>query len=181
MSDAIERGAPGAGIGSDPAPGAAPPAPWPRMGLAILSLLGLFIAGYLLLHRLGLVGRLLCGPAGSCETVQASSYATLAGVPVPAIGVGGYLVLLLISLAGLRPGLTEDRRITVALVALTLVALAFTAYLNALEAYVIHAWCRWCIASAVVVGLCVLCALADLATVGGRARAAAAHSSREES
>ncbi len=71
MSDAIERGAPGAGSDSTPAP--APPAPWPRMGLAILSLLGLFIAGYLLLHRLGLVGRLLCGPAGSCETVQASS------------------------------------------------------------------------------------------------------------
>lgn len=188
MSDATRPGAPGAsgapgaqraGIGREPAPGAPPPAPWPRMALAVLSLVGVLIAGYLLLHRLGLVGRLLCGPEGSCETVQASAYAIFAGMPVPAIGVAGYLVVLLISLLGLRPGLTEDRRVTVALVALTLVALAFTAYLNALEAYVIHAWCRWCIASAIVVALSFLCALADLATVAGRARAVAAHSSEE--
>ncbi len=155
------------------APQPAPPPPWPRMAVALLSLVGIFIAGYLLMYHLGIVGRLACGKSGSCETVQASKYATFAGVPVPAIGLAGYLVILAVALAGLRPGLTEDRRITLALVALTLVALAFTGYLNALEAYVIHAWCRWCIASAVVVALTFVGALADLATVGGRARAAA--------
>ncbi len=169
MTDTSEWGGyEGAGGG-----GSAPAPPWPRMAVALLSLVGIFIAGYLLLHRLGLVGRLVCGPTGSCETVQASKYATFAGVPVPAIGVAGYIVLLALSLLGLRPGLTEDRRITLALVALSLVALAFTGYLNALEAYVIHAWCRWCIASAVVVALTFGCALADLATVSGRARATA--------
>jgi len=155
-------------------PTAPAPPPWPRMAVAVLSLIGVFIAGYLLLHRLGLIGRLLCGPGGSCETVQESAYATFLGVPVPAIGVAGYLLLLVLALAGLQPGLAADRRVSVALVALTVVALAFTAYLNALEAYVIHAWCRWCIASAVVVALTFVCALADLATVGARARAAAA-------
>ncbi len=156
--------------------GEAPPVaapPWPRMAVALLSLVGIFIAGYLLLHRLGLVGRLACGASGSCETVQASKYATFIGVPGPAIGLAGYLVILVLSLVGLRPGLTEDRRITLALVALSLVALAFSGYLSALEAYVIHAWCRWCIASAVVVALTFVCALADLATVSRRARAAA--------
>ncbi len=143
------------------------------MAVALLSLVGIFIAGYLLLHRLGLVGRLVCGATGSCETVQASKYATFVGVPVPAIGVAGYLVILVVALIGLRPGRTEDRRITLALVALSVLALAFTGYLNVLEAYVIHAWCRWCIASAVVVALTFVCALADLATVGGRARVAA--------
>ncbi len=143
------------------------------MAIALLALVGIFIAGYLLLHRLGLVGRLVCGAGGSCETVQASKYATFAGVPVPAIGLAGYVVLLLLALVGLRPDLTADRRITLALLALSFVALAFTVYLNALEAYVIHAWCTWCIASAVVVALTFVCALADLATVAGRARAAA--------
>ncbi len=153
------------------APAAVAP-PWPRMAVAVLSLVGIFIAGYLLLFHLGLVGRLVCGTSSSCETVQASKYATFAGVPVPAIGLGGYVVLMLIALVGLRPGLTEDRRITLALLALSLVALVFTAYLSALEAYVIHAWCRWCIASAAVVALIFACALADLATLGPRARAA---------
>ncbi len=169
MSDTSERSRYEAA--SAAAPAAAPP--WPRMAVALLSLVGIFIAGYLLMYHLGLVGRLACGATGSCETVQASKYATFAGVPVPAIGLAGYVVILLVALMGLRPGLTEDRRITLALLTLSVVALAFTGYLNALEAYVIHAWCRWCIASAVVVALTFVCALADLATVGGRARAAA--------
>ncbi len=168
MTDTSERGQ----YRGARAPAPAPPPPWPRMAIALLSLVGIFIAGYLLLHRLGLVGRLICGAGGSCETVQASKYATFAGVPVPAIGVAGYLVTLLLALVGLRPGLTEERVITLALVALSFVALAFTVYLNALEAYVIHAWCRWCVASAVVVALTFACALADLATLRGRARAA---------
>ncbi len=170
MTESTERGGPQAASASGPA--AAPAPPWPRMAVAALSLVGVFIAGYLLLHRLGLVGRLICGATGSSETVQASKYATLAGVPVPALGVAGYLMLLLLALVGLRPGLTEDRRITVALLALASVALVFTGYLNALEAYVIHAWCRWCVASTVVVALTFVCALADLATAGSRARAA---------
>ncbi len=171
MTDVTERG----GRGADTAGGAlAPPPPWPRMAVALLSLVGVFIAGYLMLHRLGLIGSLLCGQSGACEIVQSSSYATFAGMPVPAIGLGGYVVLLVLSLVGLRPGLSEDRRITLALLALTVVALVFTAYLNFLEAFVIHAWCRWCLASTVVVALIFVCALADLATLGGRAHAALA-------
>ena len=162
----------GRGVRDEAAAGAVAPPPWPRMAAAVLSLVGVFIAGYLLLHRFGLIGNLLCGAQGSCETVQASPYATFVGVPVPAIGLAGYAVILLVALAGLRPGLTEDRGITLSLIALSVVALAFTGYLNALEAYVIHAWCRWCIASAVVVALIFLAALADLATVSGRARRA---------
>ncbi len=170
MTAANERGGRGVGTTGD---ASAPPPPWPRMAVALLSLVGVFIAGYLMLHRLGFIGSLLCGKSGACEVVQ-SSYATFAGVPVPAVGLGGYLVLFVLALVGLRPELSEDRRITLALLALTLVALALTGYLNALEAFVIHAWCRWCVASTIVVALIFICALADLATVAGRARAAVA-------
>ena len=43
-------------------------------GIALLALIGLFVALYLLLYSLGFYGQLLCGP-GSCDTVQTSEYA----------------------------------------------------------------------------------------------------------
>ena len=75
-----------------------------RMTIALLSLVGVFISTYLLLHKLGVVGTLVCG-TGSCDTVQASPWAVFLGVPVPAWGVAGYGLLLGVSPAGLRPGL----------------------------------------------------------------------------
>ena len=40
-------------------------------------------------------------------------------------------------------------------------AFLFSAYLSALEQFVIHAWCRWCIGSAVVATLIFLCTLPE--------------------
>ncbi len=136
-------------------------APIARRAIAVLSLIGLLISGYLLLHRLGLVGQLICGAGGACETVQTSRWATQLGVPVPVFGVGGYLVLLVLALAGMQPGMA-DRRISLALLVLSGVAVAFTAYLTYLEAFVIHAWCRYCVGSAIVIVLIFLLSIVDL-------------------
>jgi uncharacterized membrane protein len=139
------------------------------MAIAILSLIGVFIAGYMMLFRLGIIGRLACGTGGQCETVQSSPWAAFFGIPVPLIGLGGYVVLLALALVGLPPARAGDRRISLALVGLSLVAVFFTGYLNALEAFVIHAWCRWCLGSAAVIALIFLASIIDLVTVRGRA------------
>ena len=65
---------------------------------ATLALAGFFVALYLSLWKLGVVGNLACG-TGGCEYVQTSSYAVLLGVPVAFYGVAGYLALLAVSLA----------------------------------------------------------------------------------
>ncbi|MBX6365948.1 MAG: vitamin K epoxide reductase family protein [Gemmatimonadetes bacterium] len=140
-------------------------APAARMGIAVLSLLGVFLSAYLLLHRLGIVGTLACGASGGCETVQSSAYATFLGMPVPAIGVGGYLLLLATALVGAQPALAGDRRIGLAVLALATTALAFTAYLNYIEAFVLHAWCRYCIGSAALVVLIFLLSLTEVRNV----------------
>jgi uncharacterized membrane protein len=44
------------------------------MGIAVLSLSGLFIALYMYLYKIGKIGTLACG-TGSCETVQLSPQA----------------------------------------------------------------------------------------------------------
>ena len=123
-----------------------------RQAIALLALIGLFIALYLSLHRLGVIGQLQCG-TGGCETVQTSAYAVFLGIPVAFYGVAGYVALLVVSLVGLQPGWVSRRGPTLLLAAMSGLGLAFTLYLTYLELFVIHAICRWCVASGVVIAL----------------------------
>lgn len=123
-----------------------------RQAIALLALIGFFIALYLSLHRVGVIGALQCG-SGACETVQTSSYAVFLGVPVAFYGVAGYLALLVVSLVGLQPRFAERRGVSLLLAAMAGLGFVFTIYLTYVELFVIHAICRWCVASAVVIAL----------------------------
>jgi uncharacterized membrane protein len=120
------------------------------MAIAVLSLIGLIVAGYLSLHRMGYIGALQCS-IGGCEVVQSSRYAVFLGIPVAYLGLVAYAGLLVVSLLGVQPGRERDRRISLALLAGSAVGVLFSAYLTYLEAFVIHAWCQWCVISAVIV------------------------------
>lgn len=120
------------------------------MAVATLALIGLFVALYLWLWKIGVVGVMACG-TGACETVQLSEYAVLFGIPVAFYGVVGYAALLSVSLLGLTPLWVERRWPTLLLVALSGVGVAFTAYLTYVEAALINAWCRWCLVSAALI------------------------------
>ena len=123
-----------------------------RQAIALLALIGLFIALYLSLHRVGVIGQLQCG-TGGCETVQTSAYAVFLGIPVAFYGVAGYLALLLVSLVGLQPAWGSRRGLALLLAGMAGLGLAFTLYLTYVELFVIHALCRWCVASAVVIAV----------------------------
>ena len=120
-----------------------------RQAIAVLALAGLFVALYLWLHALGVIGELRCGDGG-CDTVQASRYAEFLGLPVALYGVAGYAVLLAVSLVGVQPAYAARRGPDVALAALASLGFLFTLYLTALELFVIHATCRWCVGSAAI-------------------------------
>jgi len=120
-----------------------------RQAIVLLALVGLLVATYLWLYKIGVLGELKCG-TGSCEYVQTSPYAEVVGVPVACIGVVGYVVLFLVGLVGLQPKFQEDRRVTTLLAVLATVGFGFTLYLTAIELFVLHAICRWCVGSAVI-------------------------------
>lgn len=145
-----------------------PPRPPPgnRMVLAILALLGLLVSLYMLSYALGLTGSVICG-IGDCEKVQTSPYSHMAGFPVAAVGVLGYLVLLAVSLVGLQPSASGSRVISALLLVGGLLGIAFSAYLTYLEGFVIHAWCQWCVSSALIMLLAFLAALPELPRLGG--------------
>ncbi|HTE46315.1 MAG TPA: vitamin K epoxide reductase family protein [Gemmatimonadaceae bacterium] len=121
-----------------------------RMWMVLISLLGLFLGIYLTLYKFGFIGTLACG-VGSCERVQASRWSVFLGLPVATWGIGFYVLMLVLSIAGMQERYADSERRALATFILAGVGVVFTAWLNYLEAYVIHAWCEWCIGSATMV------------------------------
>ncbi|HYU02162.1 MAG TPA: vitamin K epoxide reductase family protein [Gemmatimonadales bacterium] len=120
-----------------------------RQAIVVLALVGLLVATYLWLYKIGVIGVLQCG-TGSCEAVQTSRYAVVFGVPVAFVGVAGYAVLFVVGVVGLQPAFVADRRVMLLLAALATAGFAFTLYLTSIELFVLHAICRWCVVSAAI-------------------------------
>ncbi|HEU4643536.1 MAG TPA: vitamin K epoxide reductase family protein [Gemmatimonadaceae bacterium] len=130
----------------------------PRMLIALLALVGTFVALYLTLYKIGVIGELTCS-VGSCETVNTSRWAIFLGLPVAAWGLASYLVVLLLALIGAQ---RPSRAIAWAIAVLATWNFCFSMWLTYLERYVIHAYCMWCLISATIVTLIFLTAIVDL-------------------
>jgi len=114
-----------------------------RAVVALVALAGIAVAGYLTYVHYQ-PDALICTSGGGCETVQESSYAELAGIPVALLGLLGYVAVLLLVAWD-----SELARTLVAAIALT--AAGFAVYLLVLQAFVIDAWCVWCLVNDVVI------------------------------
>ena len=122
-----------------------------RIPTIAVALAGLAIASYLtIVHYAG--GEPVCAIAHGCATVQKSSYAELAGIPVAVLGLVGYVAIL--------ASLVKDTETTRSITALLAIAgLAFSAWLTYVEIWELEAICIWCVGSAICMTL-----LAGLAT-----------------
>ncbi len=114
---------------------------------ALVALAGIFVALYLTLYKLGYIGTLACA-VGSCEKVQTSKWATMFGYPYRDVGMGYYVGILAIALAGTTAALADRRGVSQLLLALTTFGLLFSLWLTYLELAVIDAICQWCVISA---------------------------------
>jgi len=132
-----------------------------RMTIALLSLIGILIALYLTLYKVGVVGDLSCS-IGSCETVNTSQWATFLGLPVAAWGLGTYIALFTLAMAGTGERYAGSLKISWLLVALSGWSVLFSGWLTYLELFVIHAICIWCVVSAVLMVVIFGLSLADL-------------------
>jgi uncharacterized membrane protein len=132
-----------------------------RRTIALISLLGLFLAAYLTLYKLGYIETLACG-TGSCEVVQSSKWSTLFGQPVALWGVGFYLAMLGLSLAGSFGSLEESRAVGVGLALLSGSGVLFSGWLTYVEIGLLHAICRYCVVSACLVVVLFALSILDL-------------------
>jgi uncharacterized membrane protein len=83
------------------------------------------------------------------------------GLPVATWGVGFYVLMLALSIAGMQPRFLDSRRLSLGILLLAGWGVLFTAWLNYLEGFVIHAWCEWCLGSAAMVLLLFALAILD--------------------
>jgi uncharacterized membrane protein len=124
-----------------------------RIAAALAALAGTAIAGYLTWAHYA-DASVICVAGGSCEAVQSSSYAKVAGVPVAVMGLAAYgtvLALLVWDAPVARLGAAT----------IALAGLLFSMYLLVVQLFVIDAICVWCLANDVVIApaLAVLTAL----------------------
>lgn len=142
------------------------------MIVAALALAGIFVALYLTLYKVGIIGELSCS-IGSCETVNTSKWSRFLGLPVAAWGVLFYLDVFAIAVVSVLPRFENERALSLVLVAQSAVGVLFSAWLTYLELFVIHAICIWCVTSAVIVTAILVVSIADLREFTGGTDAAA--------
>jgi len=114
-----------------------------RVAAGCVALAGVAVAGYLTWVHYDR-GALVCVAGGGCETVQRSSYAELAGIPVALLGLVAYTIVFALVIWD-----TSNARLGAAI--LGIVGLAFSAYLLVLQLAVIDAVCGWCMTNDIVI------------------------------
>ncbi len=132
-----------------------------RMIVAMLALAGIFVALYLLLYKLGMIGHLNCS-IGSCETVNTSKWAKFLGVPVAAWGVAFYVGMFSLAIVSTSERYDDSVGMSKLLAFVAGTGVLFSAWLTYLELFRIHAICQWCVISAIIVTVTFLVTLADL-------------------
>lgn len=118
--------------------------------LLALAVAGLGISSYLTYTHWAHAS-VACGGLGSCNEVNNSKYAEVAGIPVAFLGALSYLALIGSALAWLwwRPsGLAWP---VMFFWGLSLVGTLYSAYLTYVELFVLEAVCIYCVASAGVI------------------------------
>lgn len=128
--------------------------------MGLLALLGLGLAGYMSYTDLT-SNALVCGGIGDCDTVHASAYSKLLGVPVSLLGFVSYAAIAALLAARLRLGNDMGHLAALGMVVVGVSGAIFSAYLTYVELFVINAVCPWCVASAIVVTALAALALSD--------------------
>ena len=120
-----------------------------RILLALLAALGTIVSSLALrVHYSNAVEPCDINARWDCGIVNHSRYAMFHGVPVAALGIVGYLLMMGLALFGLRKLLL----VTAA------VGMGFALYLTHIERDVLQVWCLYCVCSQGVIALITLLA-----------------------
>ncbi len=122
-----------------------------RILIVIFAVLGIIVSSLALKVHYDDPGKEPCSinDKWDCGVVNHSSFAVMAGVPVAAIGIAGYMLIAVLALLRQR----------LALFIAVLIALGFALYLTHIEARVLFVWCLYCVISQGIIALLTLLSL----------------------
>lgn len=110
----------------------------------IFSIIGIVIAVYVLQSFLRQTS-IVCLNSG-CEVVRKSSYSYIFGIPVPAFGLVGYSLLLILSIL---KTMSSKKWIVTGMLGIASGGVLFVSWFTYTELFIIKAICTWCAVSAV--------------------------------
>ena len=115
--------------------------------LFVLSLLGLGVSIYSLLHNQGFASGEFCtiGEELNCDVVNKGPYSIMFGIPVSLVGVIGYLFLAVAAAMKLKN--PQDKSLTKFLTLASIGGFLFALYLSGIEAFILETWCLLCLVS----------------------------------
>lgn len=133
-----------------------------RYLIVVLAVIGIIVSSLALKIHYDDPGKEPCSinDKWDCGVVNHSPYAMIRGVPVAAVGIVGYLLIVLLAFA---------RRRALLLVA-ALGGLAFALYLTNIEAHVLEVYCLYCVISQGIIALLALLAIGWVVSARMRAR-----------
>lgn len=118
--------------------------------IPVLALVGLVNATYLL-YKKARNEKLTCFIGHDCDSVTKSKYGHIFGIPNEVVGIGFYvLVLVLFFLSWLGVASILGIPLGALLLTLAIPASLTSLYLLGIQALVLKKWCDWCILSVLV-------------------------------
>ncbi|MGH8102894.1 MAG: vitamin K epoxide reductase family protein [bacterium] len=139
-----------------------------RPGLAVpllkrgLAASGALVAGYLTYAHSSQTTLACAGGRHGCDIVNSSPYATVGGVYVGALGLAGYVALLVMTLVETHSKASLQETLRALFFGAALIGFLYSLYLTAIELFVLRAICQWCVASAVIMTALFFISLLDL-------------------
>ncbi|MBN2306218.1 MAG: vitamin K epoxide reductase family protein [Anaerolineae bacterium] len=127
---------------------------WLRVGLIVLCIAGMLVAGYMSWAELT-GNETVCSDSGKmdCAAVQQSAYASTMGMPLAVLGFLGYAAIMGVVILEDQIELLATYGRTL-VVGMALFGVILQTYLTWIEAARLDAWCQWCITSYVIIGAC---------------------------
>lgn len=120
-----------------------------RWATAVLAAVGLLVSLYLTWIKVA-NEKAFCGGVGECESVNASRFSEIGGVPVALLGALAYAGILSLALVQTRGAFWAEWS-PIGIFGLSLAGTIYSAYLTYIEIFVLRAICPYCVVSAVVI------------------------------
>lgn len=113
----------------------------------VLSIAGLLMGSYVLQSFLRQTG-IICLTGGGCEAVRKSPLSYPFGIPVPAIGVAGYTILIILTFLRTVNQKLEKNLLS-GILGMATFGVCFVTWFTYTEIFLIKGICMWCAISAV--------------------------------